>query len=1343
MISFLKRTGVFLALYISLSCNLPAINPYHQVVFSSGKAEIILEDHLRHPFYWWPNTLLNYPVVFNEEVRVGGLILIDGKTGIQQPFQITGLGKTPDGKTTAVIHFMSDLPSGGKKVFILQIGVPEKFPSIRVESMGDEIMVQSDKLTVWMPASSEGSAGIIPGPVFSIAQERNKRMGQSHFNSGGKVLKKIESAITNQGPLFTDVNVNYLFNDGAIYKAEIRCIKGCEFIEIKEQMSGFTDKEKGEWEIDWKGFSPTHRQAPNHPHFNNEPYIPAKKEPGFGRFAWETINQTMLEGHLGTIYSEDESKIPFEINTYGNYPAEKTVTSALFWNEKSLQSVGIFMNNASGWDDQQYAIWHITGKLSVSFYYKKGQFSWKYPLVNGKRSTSLSCYNHQKDIDYMNDLELKYQPQQHPSGFTYRVHMSKLSHNNFLQNRYGTITLDKIKDWVLTYPDSLPLGPVIFKAGKIGSVKELEQRFLYSEFIVELPFSGTCQNSGYGPTRNRQFYGSWVDAFNRLLPGMKPEDRERFTAMFLFHCYVAAGEEYMPMHNMLSGHPNFLADVKSTPAMGTFLYPSHPEARAWEELFGKYIELNTHYHTRPDVKPWEATGGRWTENLGTYVWAYLKPSLRANYLLQNYFHGTNHFANANNDLLGSWLLNSLSAAYNGESMSFYTGEGKKPDNHYWGIVTNDLGPRRVHPPQGAHSARRMPSASLWLLGQELKNYDPLLSENISFISHPYDKEEEVLDKSTDPFGLMYPDKEVDPGTPPDFKSAKFTGYGIVLRAAVGTKEELSIHLQQIDAGPNYRWGVAADGGCGNIYYYAGGKSYSHNGKEDSGDRRVQDTDLITNFGVFKDGQFKSIGSNVLSSPMFDFGTGQFAELLPSRKTPYSWPEYQGRSIMLLGADYFILYDDVHGNNIAGRLSWFTHPGEELPVIEIIKAGGLGTYSNNGRTDRTDHFGKESKGVWFDGTGDFLTFVSHKKGYKTEPTAYGAIITSKEGKKDYIFRNDLPVEVNEAGIVFSGTAGFIREREAGKSELALFHGSRIGDSRFEISTTNKDAGISTVLSNDLSISGLYSCVGSSGVTFKWTRKIPKEMRFYLDGIRQSVKATDETIVATIPAGKHLWNLTVGLPDLPRPEIDFTRNDRGKVLFAVHPVAGASGYRFDYSTDIGKSWTKLKPQPKEQLLMEAMKNETKGYVRVVALNKEHESQPSVIYPVYFTTEKPHYPDGLKLNIGNGKIDLTWGKVLGCSEFKLYRRIKGSEKFQVIYHGKEPLFNDNSLQANKIYEYTVTAVNGNGESGFSNILNNDPSGWMNFNPMPGETFRRSVNLYDGSRDNSGNPVDLYYPR
>lgn len=1340
--NILKYIGLFFILFSLTTGNLLAQTKDRPVVFSSEKAVITLEDHLHHPLYWWPNTLLNYPVVLDEDIQVEELVLIDKLTGKQQPFQLTGLTKTTEGRTKAVIHFISDLPSGGKRVFVLKKGTPEKYPAVAVEKVDKEIVVTTDKLTVWIPSSQTGSSGILPGPVLSIAQTRSKRLGQSNFNAGAKVLKTIESVITSQGPLFTDVTVNYKFTDGAAYNAEIRCIKGYDFIQIKEQMIGFSATEKCDWRIDWTGFSPTHRQAPNHPHFNNEPYKPATGESGFGRYPWEKIDQNILEGHLGIIASEDTTKIPYEINTYGNYPAEKNVTSSVFWDEKSKQSVGIFMNNALEWDDLEYPIWHISGKLSVSFYYKNRQFSWKYPVLNGKRSTAISCYDHQKDIDFMDDLEKKYQPQQHPDGFTYRVHMSQLSHNTYLQNRYSVISLDKVKDWELTYPDSLPLAPVIFKSGRINSVKELEQYFLYDEFIVELPISGTCQNSGYGPTRNRQFYGSWVDAFNRLLPTMLPADKARFTAMFLFHCYMAADEEYLPMRNMLSGHPNFLADVKSTPAMGAFLFPKHPEAKVWEDMFSKYIELNTHYHTRPDVKSWDATGGRWTENLGTYVWAFLKPSLRANYLLQNQFNGSNHMANANTAVLGSWLLNSLSAPYGGESLDFYRDANHKLANHFWGIVTPENGPRRIHPPQGAHAARRMPSASLWLLGQNLKYYDPLLSENISYVSHPDDIEEEVLVKKNDPFSLMYPQKTDNQGTPPDFKSEKFTGYGILLRAGVDTKDELSIHLQQIDRGPNYRWGIAADGGCGNIYFYAAGKSYSHNGREDSGDRRIQDTDLITNFGVFKDGKFKSIGMNVLSSPMFDLGIGQYAEICSAQNNSYSWPEYQSRSIMLIGADYFILYDDVHDNNIPGRLSWFTHPQEELPEITIIRAGGLGTYSNNGRVDKTELSGKESKGVWYDGTGDFLTFVSHKKGYKIEPTSYGAIIFSPQGSKDHVFRNDKLVKVDEEGLVFSGTAGFIREKESGVQEWALFHGNKIGNGQFYISTDNHYEAISAIVYNNLNVSGKCSGKQVTEVIFKWNIALPASISFYLDGAKQLAKVADGEIVVSIPAGNHIWNLGNGQPCLTRPVIDFTRNEKGNVLFAIQPVTGATGYRYEYSTDTGKTWIKLSEQPKTQLLLKNTGKETKGYLRVIALNKEHASEASVVYPVYFTSGKPHYPDGLKLNIGKGNIDLTWGKVLGCSEYRLYRRAKNSTRFQLIYSGNKNQFTDNHLQGNDIYEYDISAVNGNGEGNKSNVINTDPASWSNFDPMPGEPFRRSVNLYDGSRDNSGNPVELYYP-
>ena len=104
-----------------------------------------------------------------------------------------------------------------------------------------------------------------------------------------------------------------------------------------------------------------------------------------------------------------------------------------------------------------------------------------------------------------------------------------------------------------------------------------------------------------------------------------------------------------------------------------------------------------------------------------------------------------------------------------------------------------------------------------------------------------------------------------------FEEQQIHGIWITLRAAVDTAEEMSIHLQQIDEGPNYRWGVAGEGGNGVLYYYANGKSYSHNGREDVGDRAAHDTDFCSNFAVWKNGQFRSVGRNVLERPLLQSG----------------------------------------------------------------------------------------------------------------------------------------------------------------------------------------------------------------------------------------------------------------------------------------------------------------------------------------------------------------------------------------------------------------------------------------------------------------------------------------
>jgi hypothetical protein len=1318
---------LFVCVHLSIPTKVQA--SLSSLIFQSDKAEIVLKDYLHHPLFWWPNTLLSYSIVFDEDIAINHLILVDKETSKQIPFQLAGVHKNAEGKNEATLYIISDLPSGGERTFVLKKGTPEKFSNIEVSKNDRLYTVQTDVLKIEFPVSQTNRQGSVPGPVLSVCPFGKKEMGISSFNTGNKQVDKLEVAVVSQGVLFVEIELKYFFNGGSTYQANVRCVKGYDFFEIKEQMEGFTSQENVNWEILWNNFSPTHRQAPNHP------YGGPGDLPGFNRFNWERVDQSTLNSHHGIMYSPGNGKIPFEVGIYGNWPAERNVTSTVFWDEKEMQSIGAFTKDIAYWDDREYSIWASSGLLNIKFYYVDNNLKWIYPVCNGKRSTAISCYSHQSDVNYMEELERMEVLKVIPRG-----RISQLSYNTFLQNRHSTIDLDKVKDWDLTCPEPLSVQKIIFNKESGINIQSLERHFFYGGYSNELAVSGPCQNSGYSPSPAGSFHHTYVSLYNQLLPEMTPEQRARLSAMFLMHAYVAASEEYMPMRVMLSGHPNFLAEIRSIPAFAAFLFPQHREAKNWSNMFAKYIELNTHYHCRPDVMKWDAEGGRWTENLSCYTWGFLKATIRANYLVRTYGNGTNPMATNNMAKLGTWILNSLSAPYDGESLDFYRNKEGKIPQHYWGIVTKEDGPRRVQPPQGAHAGRHKPASALWLIGDFLQYYSPLLAENIRFVTSPQDEDFESAERPN-AFSFMYPQKDYDTGTPPDFKSVKFTGYGIVLRAAVGTKDELSIHLTQIDNGPNYRWGVPAQGGCGNIYFYAAGKSYSHNGSEDSGDRKVQDVDLITNCGAFKDGCFRSIGMNELERPLYDLSIGQFAEITSSKKTGYSWPEYQSRSIMLVRNDYFIVYDDIFNNNIGTRFSWFTHLMENLPEITVIKSAGLGFDHIKWNVEKTEHIGKWSKGVWYDGMGDMMTFVSHKKGFNIVPVFYGCIITSKEGAKDYIFRNDIPVEVDENGCLFTGTAGFIRSWNADRQEMSLFHGTKIGNRDFEIHTPDQDAGINAIYTGINNIKGEFYSLAASNITFRWTHVIPQSVNFFLDGQKLPVSINGNEMTVKFPAGKHIWNISNGLPILPRPEIESTRHENESALLIISQVPGAQQYRYEYSLNADKNWTTIAKQTKNSIRVKPVNNERKGFVRVFAVNNEYESESSIIYPVYFTDEKPHYPEGLKLVRGIGSVSVTWGQVLGCTEYRLYRRTKGSNPYKLIYKGEKNKFNDR-LDNKTVYEYMVSAVNGIGESLYSPLVDNDPNSWLNFNPIPDEPFRRAGSRSIGV-DNTGNPVETYYPK
>jgi hypothetical protein len=269
-------------------------------------------------------------------------------------------------------------------------------------------------------------------------------------------------------------------------------------------------------------------------------------------------------------------------------------------------------------------------------------------------------------------------------------------------------------------------------------------------------------------------------------------------------------------------------------------------------------------------------------------------------------------------------------------------------------------------------------------------------------------------------------------------------------------------------------------------------------------------------------------------------------------------------------------------------------------------------------------------------------------------------------------------------------------------------------------------------------GQFYAMEKTEVCFRWSHTLPTGVHIYIDGVKQKADRQDNGLRVVFPAGKHILNISKGLPVLQQPVIHYTIHHRNKATLEVNPVPGAEGYLFEYSIDAGKTWIYQETLKQNKSVFVSRQGEEKGYVRVSAVNKEHSSEPSLIYPGYFSSGKPHFPEGLQLQFSENQVNLTWGRVLGCNEYKLYKK-QANGTYSLIYSGKNSAFTDTQFKQGDIFDYAVTAVNGNGESEKCIPVTTDPQSRVNFVPIKDEPFRRSSAAEADRIDQVG---PLYYP-
>ncbi|MEV4969910.1 fibronectin type III domain-containing protein [Streptomyces scopuliridis] len=1284
-----------------------------------------LADPLGHPEFAWPRTLLRYPVRWAvPSVRAEWLRLIDG-TGEPVPFQLSRVSEEDGHLTSAVVCFFGELASGAAHEYCLRADASLRAADVprpvRITEDSGTVVVDNGALGVRLPSSGRFTDGAVPGPVLQLNRGQGW-MGTSALRCGDERLEHLETHLVEAGPLFATHEIRYRFASGAGYTASVRCLQGCDFFELSEEMTSL-DSATTRWELSWDGVTPSHRNSSTWP-LSQSPADHA--DPGSpAGYHWLGIDEPIVLGDSGEDPSfsgpggkeRPDTDFAFTVGPYAPSYAWNVRPHATFWDVARGDAMGVFVRDHAQWDDRTYASWASADILQLRFRYD-GVLRWTWPLRSGTRQTSIAFYHHQRDLDVLRDQSLT----TYPSTYVRSLH-----------HWQGTLSLDRVKDWKLTYSGRRPAQ--LCREGEFGTPEEFAEALLTGSDGPRLIAHGVNELPGYLNIGQRPLYDRLLDGYDRFAGRLAASDRQRVDALLLLTAYVSEGEEIGPIRRMLGGHPNFLADGKAALACLAWLFPDHEAAPRWLDRFEKFVELTGVLHTRPELPAHRSRAGRWTESLATYVWAFLRPVTQGNHLGQ-LADGRNRLATPEFAAVGDWLVNALTAPVEISA----TGET-----------------RRLHPAQGAHAFwPRRPPVEMRLLGEALRRYRPLVAEHLLWGSDASAHRLDSPHGAPDPWRVMVRSTG-NQGTNPRLKSSKYTGYGITLRSHVDQPDEIAVFLQQVDRGPNYRWGIADDNGCGHLYYYAGGRSYSGHGPEDAGDRRAPDATFVSSCAIWTDGAYHAIGQNTLDRPFYDLGCAQYAEITSDPDGP-AGGRYLSRSVLLVGGDYLVTYDSFAANQ---RMVWtwsalteptghdansFHHLAERLPFIHVVRGVRTDGALDGAFTTEVSH-GVRLEGRADGGTGNTLAVVSHRDDLTIDPervTPWGARIRTPHSL-DYVFRHEAAthyqpktIEFAENGLRFSGTAGTIRLLDDGSRQLTLFHGSAVGTSDLLLTTDDEDLGISLCYRDSAESQGTYDAPSDSSVSLRILDGLDglgTAVGFYIDGERaRPLSVSRDAITVALPRGRHRWELTGRRPEPTPSQVVRTETTGDGALVHFTMVAAARCYLVQLSSDGGTTWTPVAEVEQSPCRLTGLADGEKYHVRVVARNSARQAAPGADYPVYAERRAPDPPDGLTLRLSPGSVTATWGEVLGAGRYRLYRRRKGDRAYREVFAGLGfrhiddapgvvPGYDDPDQDTADVtvYEYAVAAENGNGVGPKSAAVDTDPRSPRHWYPPTDLVFRR----------------------
>jgi hypothetical protein len=548
----------------------------------------------------------------------GRLRVLDA-AGASLPWQLT-----PGAAGRATLHFIGAVPLGGTASWTIRSdgqGATAK-PAVSVSADGGNLVLANDQLAVRVPGVQEKTfaqpvaADTLPAPVLAFRGPDGAWRGAGSILSK-RLVKKLSVAQTATGPVFVETRYRLDWAEGGFLEARVRVTERAPFAQVSEDYELGAAANAHYWQLDlsagWKPDAAEHMAVAGQ---------------GFSPVVYPSLEAEEKATAAGPSVGADFPG--------GGSAPTRSIHHDSCWGARYVSYYGVHQAEARKASPEAYAMafvaplhkgaWRRANSLPV--HVKGGQVTVRFPMdvapiswLNEPASdvSPFSCHEHDPSLPAVHGRRVWALVLAKPAMLVDGYGGKKtLGIGYAVRNLYGTIGLDRYKDFVLAWPDAKPSYPRVFitpegvakyrEAVKhdpafplLGMVrkyywftgdaataqqelpevhKRLQDNVAYAASALSIHHHHTL--SAYGePIGHAESVLSW--------PDLPAEDRARIRGRLALLCYLLTDPDVTSAGNgSHHGNPNMGVSRLSDRANLVALIPDHPMHQTWRDYVGSF-----------------------------------------------------------------------------------------------------------------------------------------------------------------------------------------------------------------------------------------------------------------------------------------------------------------------------------------------------------------------------------------------------------------------------------------------------------------------------------------------------------------------------------------------------------------------------------------------------------------------------------------------------------------------------------------------------------------------------------------------------------------------------------